>query len=76
MVLFPFSEPVVEYQPCVICMEEFPPEQLRQHNACDCVMCAPCLERTVEHHQSDFDFEDPSPGFHPLKYCLVNMTSF
>ncbi len=36
--------------------------QMRQHNACDCVMCGPCLERTIEHHQADFDFDDPSTG--------------
>ena len=24
-------------------------------NLCTCVMCSPCLERTVEHHESDPD---------------------
>ena len=38
---------------CVICMEEFNGNDIRQHNACDCVMCLPCLERTLEHHESD-----------------------
>jgi hypothetical protein len=40
---------VVEFQSCVICMEELPPDQVRQHNACKCVMCNPCIERTIEH---------------------------
>ena len=40
-------------QSCVICMEDLPSEELKQHNACDCVMCAPCLERTIEHHIND-----------------------
>ncbi len=40
-------------QSCVICMEDLPGNELKQHNACDCVMCAPCLERTIEHHLSD-----------------------
>ena len=26
-------------------MEDLPTDQLRQHNACDCIMCNPCLER-------------------------------
>ena len=34
-------------------MEDLPGSELRQHNACDCVMCNPCLERTVEHHLND-----------------------
>ena len=36
-----------EFQSCVICMEDLPCNELRQHNACDCVMCLPCLERTI-----------------------------
>ena len=40
-------------QSCCICMEDFPVSKLRQHNACDCIMCEPCLERTVEHSQQD-----------------------
>ena len=36
-------------------MEELPPDQYRQHNACNCVMCQPCIERTVEHHENDKD---------------------
>lgn len=40
---------------CVICMEDFLVQNVRQHNACPCVMCSPCLERTLEHHQSDED---------------------
>lgn len=40
-----------DYHSCVICMDDLPADQMRQHNACDCVMCAPCLERTIEHHQ-------------------------
>ncbi len=40
---------------CVICMEELPASQLRQHNACTCVMCPPCLERTLEHHENERD---------------------
>ena len=34
-----------EYKCCMICMEDIPTDQLRQHNACDCIMCNPCLER-------------------------------
>ena len=56
------AEPVSDYQACVICMEDFSPRNLRQHNACDCVMCAPCLDRTIEHHQGEVDFDDPSTG--------------
>lgn len=41
-----------EYQSCVICMEDLPTSELKQHNACDCVICVPCLERTIEHHMS------------------------
>ena len=37
----------VDIQSCVICMEDLPCNELKQHNACDCVMCLPCLERTV-----------------------------
>ena len=33
----------LEYQTCVICMEDLPGNELRQHNACDCVICTPCL---------------------------------
>ena len=29
-------------------MEDLPTDQLRQHNACDCIMCNPCLERLVQ----------------------------
>ena len=36
-----------EYQSCVICMEDLPTSELKQHNACDCVICVPCLERTI-----------------------------
>ena len=36
-----------EYQSCVICMEDLPICELKQHNACDCVICVPCLERTI-----------------------------
>jgi hypothetical protein len=43
----------LEYQSCVICMEDLPSNELRQHNACDCVMCTPCLDRTIEHHCND-----------------------
>jgi hypothetical protein len=46
---------MLDYQSCVICMEELPPEQVRQHNACSCVMCTPCLDRTLEHHESDVE---------------------
>ncbi len=46
-----------EYQSCVICMEDLPANELRQHNACDCVMCTPCLDRTLEHHQTDTTIE-------------------
>lgn len=60
--LYFLTEPVSEHQTCVICMEEFEPKQLRQHNACDCVMCGPCLDRTIEHHQGDVDLDDPSMG--------------
>ena len=42
----------LEYQTCVICMEDLPGNELRQHNACDCVICTPCLDRTIEHHQT------------------------
>jgi len=42
----------VEFQSCVICMEDLPCNELKQHNACDCVMCLPCLERTIEHHMT------------------------
>ena len=41
------------FQSCVICMEDLPGNELKQHNACDCVMCLPCLERTIEHHFND-----------------------
>ena len=41
-----------EYQSCVICMEELPPDQVRQHNACKCVMCNPCIDRSIEHHEN------------------------
>jgi len=34
-------------------MEDLPASKLRQHNACDCVMCEPCLDRTVEHSQQE-----------------------
>lgn len=40
-------------QSCVICMEDLPGNELKQHNACDCIICIPCLERTVEHHSAD-----------------------
>ena len=33
-------------------MEDLPGNELRQHNACDCVICTPCLDRTIEHHQT------------------------
>lgn len=42
----------LEYQSCVICMEELPPDQVRQHNACKCVMCNPCIDRSIEHHEN------------------------
>ena len=41
-----------DFQSCVICMEDLPSTELKQHNACDCVMCLPCLERTIEHHMN------------------------
>ena len=37
---------------CVICMEELPSEDVCQHNACTCIMCVPCIERTAEHHET------------------------
>ena len=36
---------IEEYKSCMICMEDLPADQLRQHNACDCIICNPCLER-------------------------------
>ena len=51
---FPTTSSLPEtVQSCVICMEDFPTSKLRQHNACDCVMCEPCLDRTVEHSQHE-----------------------
>lgn len=50
------EEKLTELQCCCICMEDLPGSELRQHNACDCVMCNPCLERTVEHHINDARF--------------------
>ena len=41
-----------EYQSCVICMEDLPTNELKQHNACDCVICLPCLERTIGNSRS------------------------
>lgn len=55
----PVAESIAPYPACVICMDDFPPEEMRQHNACDCVMCSPCLDRTIEHHQgSTVDFDE------------------
>ena len=44
-----------EYQSCVICMEDLPICELKQHNACDCVICVPCLERTIGKKTSRFE---------------------
>ena len=44
---------MTEFQSCVICMDDFQGSELKQHNACDIVMCNPCLERTIEHHFND-----------------------
>ncbi|QQP31456.1 Putative LOC100877443, partial [Caligus rogercresseyi] len=44
-----------DYQTCIICMEDLPPSDLRQHNACDCVLCLSCMDRTIEHHQKEED---------------------
>ena len=48
-----------EYQSCVICMEDLPTSELKQHNACDCVICVPCLERTIG-KQARKGFRPPS----------------
>ena len=40
-------------------MEELPPDQVRQHNACKCVMCDTCIDRTIEHHESNADDRMP-----------------
>lgn len=44
-----------EYQSCVICMDDLPPDQVRQHNVCNFVLCNPCIERSVEHHDGESD---------------------
>eukprot|EP00094_Tigriopus_californicus_P011792 TCALIF_11390-PA protein Name:"Similar to USP4 Ubiquitin carboxyl-terminal hydrolase 4 (Bos taurus)" AED:0.25 eAED:0.27 QI:0/0/0/0.75/1/1/4/0/1396 len=52
------EQPVVtstEYQSCVICMDDLPPDQVRQHNVCNFVLCNPCIERSVEHHDGESD---------------------
>ncbi len=46
------SSAAVSVECCVICMEELPADQVRQHNSCKCVMCNPCVERTIEHHEA------------------------
>ena len=32
---------------------------MRQHNACKCVMCNPCIDRSIEHHENSGERDMP-----------------
>ena len=76
------NEVTEEYKCCMICMEDLPTDQLRQHNACDCVMCNPCLERTIEHshnsqpgNQDDIELEALLAGTEVGQGCFEEKTT-